>query len=244
MGFLIDILLLGLLAAVVAIYARRSVFAAGFGALVAAISVVTALFVTPLLAPMAQTLVRPSVEKSVAASLADMHSAPHAATPEQTVASLPLGDLIAEKPEGYLHLLEEYGVAAETVEAAFLASPQPMTVVHTVAEGVAAAITETLVFLVLAVAVAVLLRFIVRRIEQNLPPLRRYRGFKLVLPALFGVLAGLIWSFAVVLLLSRLVPAVAGKAVMFTPTTLKNADWYSLLERINPLPLLQRLVHK
>lgn len=244
MGFLIDILLLGLLAGVVAIYARRSVFSAGFGALVVAISVVTAMFVTPLLAPMAETLVRPSVEKSVAAALADMHSAPHAATPEQTVASLPLGDLIATRPEGYLHLLQEYGVAPETVEAAFLTAPQPMTVVHTVAEGVAAAITETLVYLLLAVAVAVLLHFVVRRIEQNLPPLRRYHGFKRVLPALFGVLAGLIWSFAAVLLLSRLVPAVAGKSVMFTPGTLKNADWYSLLERINPLPLLQRLVHK
>ncbi len=242
MGFLIDILLLGLLVGVVAIYARRSVFSAGLGALVVAISVVTALFVTPLLAPMAETMVRPSVEKAVAVALADMHSAPHAATPEQTVASLPLGDLIAAKPEGYLHLLQEYGVAPETVEAAFLAAPQPMTVVHTVAEGVAAAITETLVYLLLAVAVAVLLHFVVRRIEQNLPPLRRYHGFKRVLPALFGVLAGLIWSFAVVWLLSRLVPAVAGKSVMFTPGTLKNADWYSLLERINPLPLLQRFV--
>ena len=160
------------------------------------------------------------------------------------VATLPLGDLITQQPDGYLQLLEEYGVSPETVQAAYHAAPQPMTVVHTVAKGFADAIAETLAFLLLTMVAAVLLYLIVRRIEQNLPPLRRYHGFKRALPAVFGVLAGLVWSFAVVTAIARVAPAVAGKLVLFTPEALKNADWYSLLERINPLPLLRRLMVK
>ncbi len=245
MGFLIDIVLLVILAGIVAISARRSVFSSGFGVVVSAAAVVTALFVTPFCAPtVSDILVQPTVEKSVAVALADMHSAPHATTAAQTVATLPLRELIEEQPDGYLQLLQEYSVSPETVRDAYLAAPQPMTVVHTVAHDFAAAIAETMVFLLISVVAAVLLQFVVRRIEQNLPPLRRYHGFKRVLPALFGVASGLVWSFAVITVLSRLVPAVAGKSVLFTPATLQNADWYSLLERINPLPLLRQLVWK
>ena len=245
MGFLMDILLLGLLAGVVAMYARRSIFSAGFGVLVAVIASVAALFTAPFVAPtVSDALVRPSVEKSVAVALADMHSASHAATPEETVASLPLGELVTAQPDGYVQLLKEYSVSPDTVEAAYAAAPQPMTVVHTVAEDFANTIAETLVFLLVMMVAAVLLYLIVRRIEQNLPPLRRYHGFKRALPALFGVLGGLVWSFAVVTAVSRIVPVMAGKSVLFTPDALKNADWYSLLERINPLPLLQRLIVK
>lgn len=243
MGFLIDIVLLGLLAGIVVISARRSVFSAGLGVVVTAVAVITALFVTPLLSPtVSDALVRPVVEKSVAVSLADMHSAPHGETVEQTVATLPLGELIETQPEGYLQLLQEYSVSPETVRNAYRLSPQPMTVVHTVAKDFAAAIARTTVFLLLSVAAAVLLQCIVRRIEQNLPPLRRYHGFKRALPALFGVVSGLIWSFAAVTALSWLVSAVGGKSVLFTPATLEKTDWYSLLERINPLPFLRRLV--
>ncbi len=243
MGFLIDIVMLGLLAVIVAITARRSVFSAGMGVVVTVVAVLTALFVTPLVSPMvSDVLVRPAVETSVAVSLADMHSAPHGETVEQTVAALPLGELIETQPEGFLQLLQEYGVSLETVRSAYLLSPQPMTVVHTMARDFAAAIARTLMFLLLSIVAAMLLQWIVRRIEQNLPPLRRYHGFKRVLPALFGVVNGLIWSFAVVTASSWLTLAVGGKSVLFTPTTFESTDWYSLLERINPLPFLQRLV--
>ena len=243
MGFLIDVALLGLLVGIVVISARRSVFSAGLGVVVTTVAVLTALFVTPLLsATVSDVLVRPLVEKSVAVSLADMHSAPHGQTAEQTVSALPLGELVETQPEGYLQLLQEYGVSPETVKSAYRLSPQPMTVVHTVAKDFAAAIAGTAVFLLLAVVAAVLLQCVVRRIEQNLPPLRRYHGFKRTLPTIFGIANGLIWSFAVVTAVSWLVPAVGGKLVLFTPTTLEQTDWYSFLEHINPLPLLRRLV--
>lgn len=243
MSFLIDIALIGILAVVVAVYARRSIFSAGFGVLVTAVAVVAALLITPFLSPtVADTFIQPLTEKPIATALADMHSAPYASTVEQTVAYLPLGEMIVEQPEGYVQLLEEYRVTPETVLEAYYALPLPMTVVHTIAKGYAAALAQAVVFLLLAVLLAVLLQFIVRRIEQNLPPQRRYRGFKRVCPPLFGVMSGLIWSFAVVTALSWAVPAMAGKLLFLTPDVLEKTDWYALLHRLNPLSFWQRMV--
>lgn len=236
MSFLVDIVLIGILLLVVVAYARKSIFSAGLGTAATAVAVVASLLLTPLLSPwVAEYAFTPLTEQVVANELADMHSAPHLATAEETVAALPLDAMLTERSEGYLQLLEKYGVTAETVEAAYRDLPQGIAVVRSIAAPLATALSETAVFLLLSLLLTVILTLIVRRVEQNLPPQRRYHGIKQAVPALFGALSGLVWSWVATLVLSWVVPVASGYLVFLTPSVLENTDWYTWIQLINPL---------
>ncbi len=239
MSFLVDIVLIGILVAVATAFARKSVFSAGFGTLVTVVGIVAAVFLTPIAAPLAaEYTLAPLTERAVAEELADMYSAPHLATPDETVASLPLETMIAEQSEPYLQLLQKYYVEPSTVQAAWQAQPDGGALVRCIAAPICSAVSEGAVFLLLAVVLTVVLQLVVRRVEQNLPPQRRYRGIKRVLPLLFGVLCGLLWSWAATLVLSRVVPPAAEQLVFLTPAVLEATDWYRWLHSINPLTWL------
>lgn len=241
MSFLVDIVLIGILLAVVTVYARKSIFAAGLGTLVTAIAIVAALFLAPLAAPpVAEYTLTPLIERTVAGELADMHSAPHYGTAEETVAALPLHDMIAAPSDAYLHLLAKYHVTPETVDAAWRAEPSGIAVVRCIAAPLAAVLSEAAVFLLLCVVLTLILQLIVRRVEQNLPPLRRYHGIKRVVPPLFGVVCGFLWSWVAVTVLAGVVPQTAEQLVFLTPDVLERTDWYRWLHSINPLMLIRR----
>ncbi len=241
MSFLVDIVLIGILLAVVTTYARKSIFSAGMGTLATAMAVTAALFLAPLAAtPAAEITLTPLTERAVAEEFADMYSAPHLATPEKTVAALPFAQMIDEQTESYRRLLEKYHADAATVEAAYRAHPEGITVVHSIAAPFATTLTKAGVFLLISLLLTVVLQLIMRRIEQNLPPQRRYRGFKRVIPPLFGVLSGLLWSWVAIIVLSWVVPVAAEQLVFLTPAVLQQADWYRWLHSISPLALLER----
>lgn len=239
MSFLVDIVLIGILLAVATAYARKSIFAAGMGTLATAVAIVAALFLTPFAAkPVAEYALTPLVERTVAEELADMHSAPHLSSVEATVAPLPLGDMIAEQSEGYVHLLEKYHVSSEAVKDVWYTEKTGAAVVRCIAAPLTAVLSETGVFLLMCLVLTLILQLIVRRVEQNLPPLRRYRGIKRAIPCVFGVLCGLLWSWAVITVLARVVPQTAQQLVFLTPEVLEQTDWYRWLHSINPLTLI------
>lgn len=240
MSFLVDIVLIGILAAVVTVYARKSIFSAGMGTLATAVAIVAATVLAPLAAPpVAAYTVTPFVEKTVAGEIADMHSAPHLSTAGETVAALPLGDMITERSDGYLHLLSKYHVTPEAVETVWRTEGSGVAVVRCIAAPLAAVLAETAVFLLLCLVLMLVLQLIVRRVEQNLPPLRRYRGIKRAVPLLFGVLCGLLWSWVAAAVLARVVPQTAEQLVFLTPEVLEKTDWYRWLQSVNPLTLIR-----
>ena len=114
-----------------------------------------------------------------------------------------------------------------------------IAVVRCIAAPLAALLTETGVFLLLCLVLTVILQLIVRRIEQNLPPQRRYRGIKRVVPLLFGVLCGFLWSWVAADVLARVVPQTAEQLVFLTPAVLENTEWYRWLQYINPLTFIR-----
>lgn len=239
MNFLLDVILIGILLAVVAVYCRRSIFSAATGAAALALAGVGAALLLGVTAPLAaENITGPLVERRVANELADMFSAPHYSTGQDTVASLPLGDLVEQQPEAYLHLLEEYSVSPEAVQAAYMEDPHPAAVLAAITRDYAVAFARSLVLLVLTVIFAVILRLIAHQVEENLPPQRAYRGFKRLLPGLIGVLAGVILLWVLVPMIGWLVPATAGQTLMLTPAVLEQAEWYSLLRLTDPLLLL------
>ncbi|MBE6757059.1 MAG: hypothetical protein E7552_00720 [Ruminococcaceae bacterium] len=241
MSFLVDIVLIGILLAVVSVYARRSVFSAGIGTLATAVAVVAAVFLTPLAAPfVAEYAAAPLTERAVAEELADMYSAPHLETAEETVAALPIADMLAARPDTYLRLLSKYHVEHAAVQAAFRADFEGISVVRTIAAPLAEVLAKTTVFFLLCLVLNLILQLVVRRVEQNLPPQRRYRGIKRAVPPLFGVLCGLVWSWVAVTVISWVVPQTAEQLVFLTPAVLERTDWYRWLQSINPLAWLHR----
>lgn len=238
MNFLLDVILIGILLAVVAIYCRRSIFAAATGAAALALAGVGAALLVGVTAPLvAENITGPLAERTVANELADMFSAPHYADGQDTVASLPLGDLVEQRPEAYLHLLEEYSVSPEAVETAYWADAYPSTVLTAITRDYAAAFAKSIVLPVLTAIFAVILRLIAHRVEENLPPQRAYKGFKRLLPGVIGALAGVILLWVLVPVIGWLVPATAGQTLMLTPAVLEQAEWYSLLRLTDPFLL-------
>lgn len=236
MSFLLDIVLIGVLALIVVIYSKRSIFAAAAGLLSVALAAVGAIWLTaPVAAPLNDYVVAPLVEQAAAGELADMFSAPHLSGGRETVASLPLGDLVTEQPEAYLQLLRTYSVQPEAVAAAYAQTPTSETVLVALTADYAVAFSRAAVLIILTLALSLLLRFIARQIEQNFPPARRYRGFKKALPALLGAGAGLLWSWVIATVIHWVVPVVAGQVIFLSPDVLYATDWYRFLWWTNPL---------
>ncbi|MBO5797144.1 MAG: hypothetical protein J6R77_02230, partial [Clostridia bacterium] len=140
MSFLLDIVLIGVLALIVVMYGKRSIFSALCGLLSVALAAVGAVLLTgTVAAPLADYVVAPLVEQSAANELADMFSAPHLSGGRETVAALPLGELVAEQPEAYKQLLAHYSVQPEAVVAAYEQSPTSETVLVALTADYAAA---------------------------------------------------------------------------------------------------------
>lgn len=235
MSFLLDLCLLLILVGVVALYARRSIFAALTGLAATAIGLTAAVLLTGTVSPaLSQAAVRPLVERAAANELADMYSAPHMSSGRRTVESLPLYELIEEEPEAYSRLLAEYNVDPADVRAAYAQNATSEAILVALTQARAAAFSDVLAFVLLSGLLALILRLIAHRIEQNFPPVGRYHGMRRFVPGLIGLPAGLIVLWGVVWVLCRLAPAVQGQTVFLSDTLLETADWFSLLRWSDP----------
>lgn len=235
MSFVLDASLVLILLVVAWVFAKRSIFSAFSGALAILVAVVASLFLTSFAASyVSQYAVAPLVERSAANELADMFSAPHLANGRDTVAQLTVNKLVYEEPEAYTQLLRYYNVSAEEVRAAYRADPGADAVLTALTTECIERFSVAVAFLVCTVVLYIVLRLIARRIEENFPPQRKYRGFRKILPCFAGFLSGLLWCWAAAQVLSLIFPAVEGMQMFFTPAVLAKTDLYALLTAWNP----------
>lgn len=239
MSFLLDVFLVGLLVVEIVWYARRTIFGAASGLVALALAAFAAFFLVGPLSPvLSSTVVTPLVEKTAANQLADMYSAEHLSSGRETVAVLPLGELVGEQPDAYVQLLEQYNVEPDAVLSAYQTSPSSETVLVALTAARAEAVSKAVVFLVLTVVLRLLFGLIAGRIEDNFPPPPRYHGVKKAIPAVLGALAGVIVLWVAVAVFSWVVPVMQGQILFLSEEILQTADGFSLLRQINPFLLI------
>lgn len=239
MSFLLDVLLLGIVLVEVVWYAKRTIFGALSGCVALALAAFAAFFLIGTVAPrLSDYVVTPLVEQAAANELADMYSAAHLSSGRETVAALPLGELVEQQPEAYAQLLNRYSVEPAAVRAAYEADPSPVTVLTALTQARATAISRAVVFVLLTALLRVLLGLIAGRVEQNFPPTPRYHGVKRLVPGLLGIVAGLIVLWVLVAVLSWIVPVLQGQILFLSEETLQTADGFSVLRRSDPFLLM------
>jgi uncharacterized membrane protein required for colicin V production len=241
MGFLIDGVLILVLVLVVVWSARQTISSALFSLLAGIAAVAVAFFASaPLSVFPAEQWIAPAVERRVANDLADMVSAPHLDTGRQTVASLPLDEMLREQPAPYLELLERWGAQPDAVRRAYQQQHSPVAALTAVTDGFCRATARAGTFFALALVLFVLLRLLLRRVEMNLPPPARYAPIQRAIPALIGVARGLLVLFALVTVLEWVLPYCGDRLPALDSSSLSTADVYNLLRRFNPLSMFSR----
>ena len=233
MGFLLDLLCVGILAAALLSFIRKPLFSAGVSCAVLALTLVLAFFISAPLSAFVRPLLAPGVERTAANRLADLYSAVHLDSGEETVAQLDFTDMIRENPPAFSEVLDYFGSDIGEVRAL----PQPadsVQVLHAVTDGyvqaLACALSYTGLFLLLFIAGML----VQRRLELNRPPQPSPRGGKLALSAGLGLIAGLLWIFALGTVLCWLASSVGAHAVLVSEQALESASFYQILNRINP----------
>ncbi len=93
-------------------------------------------------------------------------------------------------------------------------------------------------FGVLWIVFAVLIRSGIRRIEANLRPPKRLRGLRRLWPLLAALVSavGIVWGAA--LILERAVPYLEPRTLLISRDMLDSAQIYTILNRINPFAWL------
>ena len=242
MSFILDVSLILVLLIVVWISAKRSIFSSLSGAVAAIVAVTASLFVAVAFAPtVSQHVVTPIVERHAANELADMFSAPHLSNGRDTVRQFLVHDLVYEEPEAYVQLLKFYNVSAEEVREAYRTDPGPDAVLTALTADCINRFSLAIAFAVSAAAIYIVLCLIARRIEENFPPQRRYRGLRKTVPALVGIVSGFVWCWAAAQVLGLVLPAISGMQMFFTPEVLSRTDIYAALTAWDPFVTVQNL---
>lgn len=177
MGFLLDGLIVLLFIVLAVLWRSRPVSSALFSLLsiVLALSA-AAVFASLFSFPLAENVFRPPVSRAAAYDLADLFSAPHLETGEATVQALSFDRMLEEGPAPFTEVLRKYGTTLEAVRDAYALSPEPSTVLYTVCRGMSDMLGWVVLFGVLWIVFAVLIRWGTRRIEANLRPPKLAQG--------------------------------------------------------------------
>lgn len=233
MGFLWDLLCVGILVAALLTFIRRPLFSAGVSCAVLALTLVLAFFISTPLSAAVQSLLAPGVERTAANRLADLYSAVHLDSGEETVAQLDFTDMIRENPPAFSEVLDYFGADIEDVRAL----PQPtdsVQVLHAVTNGYVQALARVLSYAGLFLLFFIAGMLVQRRLELNRPPQPSPKGGKLALSAGLGLVDGIFWVFALGTVLHWLASSVGAHAVLVSDQTLQSASFYQILNRINP----------
>lgn len=233
MGFLLDLLCVGILAATLLTFIRRPIFSAGISCAVLALTLVLAFFISAPLSAAVRHLLAPGVERTAANRLADLYSAAYLDSGEKTVAQLDFTDMIRENPPAFSEAIGYFGADIEDVRTL----PQPadsVQVLHTVTDGYVQALARALSYAGLFLLLFIAGMLVQRRLELNRPPQPAPRGRRMALSAGLGLIAGLLWVFALGTVLRWLASSVGAHAVLVSEQALESASFYQILNRINP----------
>lgn len=240
MSFLLDLICIAIVVGVALSCRTRSISSVLFSLLSLMVALVAGAFLTkPAAALLSNHVVQPLMENTIAGELADMFSAPHLSTGKDTVQELPVEELLIKHPVAFDKLLTKYGADYDSVRAAYTQSPEPYTLLTSIAGGFSLGLSSGAAFLTLFLLFLLLARFITRRIEENLPPPKRVKGFRRSLPLLAGVLYGIGFVWALVLLLEWIVPYLSGVTLFFDTNSLLQTNIYAFFKKFHPIiPLL------
>ncbi len=150
----------------------------------------------------------------------------------------PLTGCWRKDPPLFTEVLRKYGTTLEAVRDAYALSPEPSTVLYTVCRGMSDMLGWVVLFGVLWIVFAVLIRWGTRRIEANLRPPKRLRGLRRLWPLLAALVSavGIVWGAA--LILERAVPYLEPRTLLISRDMLDSAQIYTILNRINPFAWL------
>lgn len=233
MGFVVDGLLL-LLIAGTAVFSRRQSVSTALLTLLAAVCAVTgAYFLSPLAAqPLSDYVMAPAMEKTAANELADMVSVSHGENGRETVGRLPFDRLMRDMKEPLSSMAGRYGASLSKLEAAYTQGGG-LSVLLALTADYSLTASRSVSFLVLCLLLFVLLRLLFRRIEMNLPPPRKVHGFRRALPILAGAVSGALAAMALGMSFEWMAPY-AGQMPVLSRATLDGTDLHRLLQRLNP----------
>jgi len=235
-----DFLTLFVLILMMFLFRRKPTAASFFAALAIGLAAVGGFFLSDLVkGPLETRVVAPLAEKAAANDLADMFSKAHLATGRETAASLPLEDLLRQRPEAFTQLLAHYGADITAVENGYENAGHDRVAVLTAITGrFAAAIARAIAYAALFILLFVVLILIGRRIQSGMPPPRRRKRKLRLSSVLIGLAAGILLIWAVGAMFDMALPVLGTDIPGFSEEIFRATRLYSILHMINPLTYL------
>ncbi len=239
MGVLLDGVIVLLVIVCLVVWWDRAVSSALFSLLsIAAALSASVLFTFLLSSPVADHVFRPSVSRAAAYELADLVSAPHLDTGEETVKAISFEWMIEEGPAPFVEVLHKYGSTLDEVREAYTLSPESETVLKVVSRGMADMLAKVSLLAVFWVGLGVLFRWATRRIENNLRPAKRLKGIRRLWPLLAALAVAVVIVWGGSLMLAWAVPYLETHTLLLTQDMLDSAQIYTILNWINPFAWL------
>lgn len=242
MSFLLDLIFAAVIIGMVLVWWNHAVSTSLFSLLSLFLSLTLAFFLSvPISIPVADAVLGPGIRASAANDLADLFSAPHLSSGEETVAQLSFDQMLWEAPAPFVKVLDAYGADLERVREAYDASPEPESLLKAVTDTFIRDLSRSLCFAVLWVALGILIKLITRRIEDNMRPPARLKGVARVLPSLIALASSVAVIWGISLILQWMLPYLAARDILFNETTLDSSFFYHFLNFLNPFARLLSL---
>lgn len=242
MSFLLDLIFAAVIIGMVLAWWNHAVSTSLFSLLSLFLSLTLAFFLSaPASIPVADVVLGPGIRTAAANDLADLFSAPHLSSGEETVAGLSFDQMLREAPSPFVEVVESYGADLEQVREAYAASPEPETLLEAVTGTFIRDLSRALCFAVLWVLLGILIKLITRRIESNMRPPARLKGVKRAVPPLVALAASIVVIWGMSLPLRWMLPYLAAREIFFSPNTLDSSFFYHFLNVFNPFAWLLSL---
>ena len=228
MQLLIDFLCVLILALFFWWHRKHTLFSAGTAVVCDLIAFVVALFVSvPLGRMVDERLIAPVVRTHAANDIADMYSVEHQKTPEETVQAVDLDQLFADEPQALVDMADRHQQSLSDLRKTYRLEGAE-AFLNLLTGNRSMAFSRALSFGAVFAVLALVLRSISKRLEENFPPAVKYRGFKKILAMTFGLMVGIVMVTAISMILSWTIPYGAGRALFLDDVLWKQSFLYQL----------------
>jgi len=238
MSVLLDVLLLAVFIGFVSAAWRRTPLAALLSVVAVSAAALSAFFLSfPLGDWLSQTVVAPRVEQRAANDLADLVSAPHLSSGRETVAAIDVAALVLADTEPYRQIVDAYGAHALVLRrlAKTGDADSAVRILEELTAPYAQALSRSLAFCVAFLLLWLVIRLLLRCIENNLAPPRPPAGLRRGISLVCGAVTGGVFLMAVTIACEFLRPCWSGESVSLWAGMFDRAALYQLLTKVNPL---------
>ncbi len=220
MELLIDFLCAIALALFLWGHRKHTLFSVGAAVICYLVALIAALFISvPFGHTVDEHLISSAVRTNAANDIADMYSAEHLETPEATLENMDMDQLFADEPEAFVKMVEQHQQSLVELRKTYrLEGEKAFLDLFTGDRSYA--FSRAIAFTITFVLLALLLRLISKRLEENRPLAPKYRGIKKTMAMLLGLVVGVIMVTALAMILSWIIPYGAGAALF-----LNNQSW-------------------